>query len=165
MLGFLVDFVVNFINAEKKWAYFKKEGWIDLISSIPAIEFLRLGRFAKIVRVLRVIRIIKSYRMIVNLFLDNRVQSTLVLVTLLTITTICISSVGILIAEENVGNITTASDALWWSFVSITTVGYGDYYPVTNMGRIFASMSMIIGIALLGVFTATMAAFLNRGHK
>ena len=61
------------------------------------------------------------------------------------------------------GNIKTLGDAVWWSFTTITTVGYGDEYPVTTTGRAIAVALMISGIALLGVVTASLAsAMINR---
>lgn len=48
------------------------------------------------------------------------------------------------------GNITTAEDALWWSFITITTVGYGDFYPVTNIGKLIAFILIVCGIATFG---------------
>lgn len=59
-------------------------------------------------------------------------------------------------------NINNAEDALWWSFVTITTVGYGDKYPVTTEGRIVAGVLMIVGVGLFGTFTGFVASwFLN----
>ena len=60
------------------------------------------------------------------------------------------------------GNIDNFSDGLWWAFTTITTVGYGDHYPTTSEGRIIAVCLMIIGISLLGVISATIAAWFVR---
>jgi voltage-gated potassium channel len=56
-------------------------------------------------------------------------------------------------------NIKTAEDALWWSAATVTTVGYGDFYPKTTLGRIIAVMLMISGVGLFGTFTAYTASF------
>ncbi len=63
-------------------------------------------------------------------------------------------------------NIHSAADAMWWSFVTVTTVGYGDHFPVTPSGRVLAAVLMIAGIGLFGTFTAYIAtAFLStEGH-
>lgn len=67
--------------------------------------------------------------------------------------------------EAEGANITTPADAFWWACTTITTVGYGDRYPVTNVGRVIAVLLMIVGIALLGVLTASIAAwFVRAGH-
>ena len=57
------------------------------------------------------------------------------------------------------GNIKTFADALWWAGTTVTTVGYGDRYPTTDTGRLIAAALMVVGIALLGVVTAAVAAW------
>jgi voltage-gated potassium channel len=70
------------------------------------------------------------------------------------------SSIAILNCETSPdANIKSASDALWWSIVTITTVGYGDFYPTTLLGRIIAAVLMTAGIGLFGTFTAYIASF------
>ena len=54
-------------------------------------------------------------------------------------------------------NITTASDALWYNIVTISTVGYGDRYPVTNEGRVFGSLIIVVGVGIFGTFTGYLA--------
>lgn len=66
---------------------------------------------------------------------------------------------------ENVGEgrrVESFFDSLWWSAATITTVGYGDIYPVTATGRIIAVFTMVVGISTLAVVTARIAAFLVR---
>ena len=63
-------------------------------------------------------------------------------------------------------NITTGSDALWYVIVTISTVGYGDRYPVTNRGRFCGSLIIIIGVGIFGTFTGYLAnLFLSPGKK
>ena len=64
--------------------------------------------------------------------------------------------------EQNTpgANITAFADALWWAVATITTVGYGDFYPVTQLGRFVAAGLMIGGIAVLGIVTAAVASWL-----
>jgi voltage-gated potassium channel len=74
------------------------------------------------------------------------------------------SSLGVLWAESGAAdaNIKNASDALWWCLVTITTIGYGDRYPVTNAGRVVGAWLMVVGVGLFGTFTAFVAnAFVN----
>lgn len=74
---------------------------------------------------------------------------------------VVIGALGILDAEQNVEGalITSIEDALWWAIVTITTVGYGDLYPITALGRVIAVGLMISGIALVGSVTATLASW------
>jgi voltage-gated potassium channel len=68
---------------------------------------------------------------------------------------------------ENIpeSNIKTAEDALWWAFVTTTTVGYGDKYPVTTEGRIMACILMVVGVGLFGTFTGFVANWFMQGSK
>jgi voltage-gated potassium channel len=75
---------------------------------------------------------------------------------------VTVGSLAMLDAERDAhgANITTVGDAFWWGIVTITTVGYGDYYPVTLTGRIIATIMMLLGIALVGVVTAAISGWL-----
>ena len=73
-----------------------------------------------------------------------------------------IASLAVLDAERGAkgATITTFGDAAWWAFTTVTTVGYGDRYPITGQGRIIAAGLMLAGIALLGIVTASLASWL-----
>lgn len=79
-----------------------------------------------------------------------------------TVLVVWVGSLMVLSAERGAqgAEITTFGDALWWSFETITTVGYGDFVPVTAMGRFFAVFVMLVGISVLGVVSASLAATL-----
>jgi len=72
-----------------------------------------------------------------------------------------VSSLAVLEAERYApgATILTLGDALWWALVTITTVGYGDLYPITLQGRLAAAVLMISGLLLLGVITATLSSY------
>lgn len=73
---------------------------------------------------------------------------------------IIFSSIAILQVETDANsNIKTAEDAIWWAYVTITTVGYGDKFPATTEGRIIAALLMAGGMALVGTFTAFLASW------
>ena len=88
--------------------------------------------------------------MLVTFLKSNRKESiyggVIIFITGIIITT---SSI-VLHLEKDVGNIKTAEDALWWTYITITTVGYGDYFPVTNLGKLIASILIISGIISFG---------------
>lgn len=77
-----------------------------------------------------------------------------------------VGSLMVLDAERGApgAEIVTIGDAVWWTFETITTVGYGDFVPVTHWGRIFAVLIMLVGISVLGAVTATLAATLTKQH-
>ena len=156
---FLGDFAFNVITARSKIGYLKW-GWIDLVSSIPNVEVLRWGRFVRAIRILRILRGIRSTKMILQFVFRNRAKGAFASVAAISFVMVVFSSIAILNCETSPdSNIKTASDALWWSFVTITTVGYGDRYPVTGLGRIIAAVLMTAGVGLFGTFTAFVAAF------
>lgn len=156
---FLMDFFIRFYYAENK-AKFMRWGWIDLISSIPMVDFLRVGRIFRLIRLLRVIRAFRSTRQLVHHIFKNKTQGALTSVSIFAILVVIFSAIAIL-QVENVpnSNIKTAEDALWWAYVTVTTVGYGDRYPVTTEGRVIASVLMTAGVGLFGTFTAYIASF------
>ena len=156
---FLYDFTNRFIKAPSKLK-FMKWGWIDFISSIPTFEYLRAGRLIRIVRLLRVLRAFRSVRYLTSHIFKTRTKGTFATVSLISFLMLIFGSISILQFETTPeSNIKTAEDAIWWAFVTITTVGYGDKYPVTTEGRIIAGFLMITGVALFGTFTGFIAAW------
>jgi voltage-gated potassium channel len=159
---FFGDFIFCFVKAKSKLRYLVTWGWLDLISSIPAVDALRWGRSARIVRVLRVLRGVRSARILMRFILERRAQSAGLAAALTSIVVIAVSSITILQLERAAGdaaNIRTAEDALWWSVVTITTVGYGDHYPVTTEGRFVAVALMVVGVAVIGTWAGIAAAW------
>jgi len=165
-LVFIGDFVFNVITAKSKLEYLKW-GWIDLLSSIPNVQFLRWGRFVRVIRILRVLHSVRSTKVILKFLFLNRSKGAFAAVAMMAFVLIIFSSIAILNFETAPeSNIKTASDALWWSFVTITTVGYGDFYPTTPLGRISAVILMTAGVGLFGTFTAYVASlFLKEEEK
>lgn len=156
----LTDFVIRFYKAESKLA-FLKWGWIDLVASIPNVPVLRVGRFVRILRIIRLLRAIRATHKITSLLFKNKLQTGGASVILTAFLLIVFCSIGILICEQQDpdANIKTAGDAIWWSVTTISTVGYGDKYPVTAEGRIVAMILMISGMGLFGIFSGLAATF------
>lgn len=166
-LFFFTDFVIRFYQADNK-LQFMKWGWIDLLSSVPMIEQLQFIRIIRIARVLRSIQHIRSSKMIFKMLFEHRFKATFSLVSAISFILVSFGAIGILLLEEGHtgSNINSGIDALWWSFVTITTVGYGDYYPVTTGGRIIAAMLMTAGVGLFGTFTGFISSwFVDGGDK
>jgi voltage-gated potassium channel len=156
---FLLDFVVRLRQATNRLE-FLKWGWVDLISSIPTLDALRWGRAVRVARVLRFLRAFKSVKVIWITLFRSRAKGTLATAVFACIVMITVASIGVLHFESvPEGNIKTASDALWWSAVTITTVGYGDRFPITPEGRVLALFLMTAGVGLFGIFTAVLASW------
>ncbi|MEZ4712810.1 MAG: ion transporter [Caldilineaceae bacterium] len=152
---FLVDFGVTLARAEDRKAYLKW-GWIDLLGSLPTLPWLRPFRLLRLARILQRART----RSLLRMFIQNRADSVLWATSAVVFITLVASSLLILPLERGAANanITTAEDALWWAFVTMTTVGYGDRYPVTGWGRLLAALLMTVGVGLFGVLTSYLAA-------
>lgn len=157
---FLFDFFVRFSKAPSK-KQFMKWGWIDFISSIPMLDIFRYGRIVRVVRVLRILRAFRSTKVILYYLFRNKTQGTFSLVSTVSVILAIFGAIAMLLLEKGVegSNIHNAPDALWWAFVTITTVGYGDYYPVTYEGRIVAVILMTAGVGLFGTFTGFVASW------
>ncbi|GAB3618569.1 hypothetical protein GCM10027416_31260 [Okibacterium endophyticum] len=147
---FLVDYVVNLTLAKQRWRWFYRHFFDLLIVVLPMLRPLRLLRLVTLLSILQ--RTAGSaFRGRVVVYVAGA-SGLLVL----------IAALAVLDVERNApgANIVDFSDALWWAFVTITTVGYGDYSPVTMEGRLIAVGLMLGGIALLGVVTATLASWI-----
>lgn len=158
---FFADFLYQLATAPDRWRYFRRWGWLDLISSIPMIDAFRIGRLARVVRVLRVLRGIRSTKVLVSFILQRRGESAFLAVALVSLLLVVFGSITVLQFEagQSGGNIKTAEDALWWAITTITTVGYGDRFPVSTEGRLAAGVLMVAGVGLFGTLSGFIASW------
>ena len=149
---FIVDFIGRFILTQDKVRFLKTNA-IELVSLL--LPFFRAFRM---------------FRVVIALGFLSRVGRTLsarinIYVGLILPLLIYVCALGVYDAEHKApgANITNFGDAIWWAFVTIGTIGYGDYYPVTFEGRAIAVLLMIAGLAFVSVITVSIATmFLNR---
>jgi voltage-gated potassium channel len=152
-LLFLLDYALRLWVARDRRSFFTRHVLDLVIVLLPALRPLRLLRLVVLFRVL-----------------NRKAAATLrgrvpLYVTISAGTLVVCAALAVLDAERHAAgaNIKTFGDALWWSVVTVTTVGYGDHYPVTVQGRFVAIGLMIGGVALIGVVTASFAAwFIDR---
>ncbi|MBN7820352.1 potassium channel family protein [Bowmanella yangjiangensis] len=154
---FLIHFSYHILVAHDRIAYFKSH-WIDFVASIPLIEPFRLARF---LQVLRVVRLLKQTRHLALPSLKDRIQTTLATMMVTLVILIGAAGLSIYLIEHDLpgANITTAEDAIWWSLVTISTVGYGDFYPISTAGRLVSVLLIISGVSLFGVISGYIASF------
>ena len=147
---FVVDYVVRLCLADNRWHWFLRHLLDFAIVALPLLRPLRLLRLLVLIEVLQ--------KAIGDAFRGRIVVYTVSGVALLIYT----SSLAVFDKERYLHGATINSfgKALWWSITTVTTVGYGDVYPVTNTGRVIAVLLMIGGISLVGVVTAALASWI-----
>ena len=164
---FVIDFVINLIRSSNWRDYFFRQwGWLDLLGSVPIafgplwIAVLRLARLPRLVSVTRDLR--KKDSKQIRRELRGDPKTALLFTILLSVVMITVAGVVVLQIEGHApqANIRTGADAFWWTFVTITTVGYGDLYPTSGPGRLMAMILMTIGVVIFAVLTSYLASLL-----
>lgn len=185
MVVFIIDYLLRWLTADFKFG--KKSVWsfirypfsfmaiIDLLSILPSLSILNSGfralRVLRMIRAFRVFRIFKafryssSFRIIGNVV--NKSKKSLIAVGILALGYIILSALIVFNVEPD--SFATFFDAIYWATVSLTTVGYGDIYPVSVLGRIVTMVSSIFGIAVValpaGIVTAGYISEIEKEKK
>jgi voltage-gated potassium channel len=159
--AFALDLIYGILKAESKKEYLKRHP-LELASVL--LPFLRP---------LRLMRVISFGSLALQKVAIGRQFAITVKVGISAVFISYIAAIQITISERTVegSNIKNFSDGLWWAVTTVTTVGYGDRYPTTTEGRFLAVLLMITGISLVGVITASVAAWFvklsqdDSGHR
>ncbi len=165
---FLIDFGMNLVGAKPRRAYFiGQRGWLDLLGSIPSFGFIpftalfRLARLSRLARITRLLRGQAGKDLVLDVLANRGEYATFITILL---AGIVLSTASILVlqfeSQAPDGNIKTGGEAIWWGLVTITTVGYGDFYPVTLMGRLTGIFVMFAGIGIIGALASILASML-----
>jgi voltage-gated potassium channel len=165
---FLIDFTYNMVLSHPRRQYFISEsGWLDLIGSIPSVPWLPYTGLLRLARVARLLRIRRSLggqagRELVRDVIRNRGSYASFITILAAGIVLSLASIAVLQFESKSpdANIKTGGDALWWGVVTITTVGYGDRFPITSMGRLVGFFVMLSGVGIIGALASILASFL-----
>ena len=165
--AFAVEYGIRLYLAPAK-GRFVRSNIIDLVTVIvPFLRPLRLVRSTRLLRLLRAGRagifLLRGIKAVQNVLTRHKLHYTLLVAGAITV------GAGVIVAEFEHGatdaNITTVPEGLWWAITTVTTVGYGDFYPVTPAGRGFAVVLMLVGVGLFGLLAASLASFLiERGR-
>ncbi len=181
---FMIDYLLRFSTADLKLKKGMKSFFIypitpmaiiDIVSILPSLaamneglrmlRILRLLRSMKVLRALKFLRYSKSFYIIINVF--KKQKKVLGAVGTMALAYILISALIVFNAEPEAFN--TFFDAVYWATISLTTVGYGDIYPVTTIGRVITMVSSIFGVAIIalpsGVITAGYLAEFNEDKE
>ncbi len=149
---FVFDFFYRLLTASSRRGYFiGSMGWADLLAVIPMFRIFRIFR---IIRVARLLSVYGPRRFLADL-VEARASATFLLTIFLVILVLEVAGASIYYAEQGdtQANIGSAGDAIWWGLVTITTVGYGDRFPVTPEGRVIGVFLLMSGIGLFSVLT------------
>jgi voltage-gated potassium channel len=170
VIVFSIEYVLRIYVADKKLKFiFSFFGIIDLFAILPfymafgvdlrsirAFRFLRLFRLFKLVRYNRAI---KHFARAISI-----AREEILLFLFITLILIYISAVGIYYFEHEVNpkHFSSIFDSLWWSIITLTTVGYGDAVPITTGGRIFTFIILMIGLGVVAIPTGILSSALTR---
>ena len=162
---FIIDYILRWLVADKLSNKLNKfilypltpMAIIDLLSILPSITLLnssfkllkifRLFRSLRLLKILKLVRYSKSITMICNVF--KKQKETFITILVMAITYILVSALVIINVEPE--TFPTYFDALYWATISLTTVGYGDVYAVTTIGKIITMISSFLGIAVVAL--------------
>ena len=170
---FSIEYICRILVADNKLKFiFSFYGLVDLLAILPF--YIASGidlRSIRIVRLFRLFRIFKAFRYnqailrLKQAILD--VKEELILFLVVAGLLLYVSAVGIYYCEHQAQpeQFKSIFHSLWWSVVTLTTIGYGDMYPITVAGKIFASIVSLIGIGVIAVPTGLLASSLSRIAK
>ena len=146
---FALDVIMGLLKAPNRKRYLKTHP-LEIVSVV--LPFLRP---------LRLLRVISFGALVIQKIAVGKQIAITLKVFLFSILIAYIAAVQITITEREVANsnIKSFGDGLWWAVTTVTTVGYGDRFPTTSVGRVIAVGLMLVGISLMGVITASVAAW------
>jgi voltage-gated potassium channel len=163
---FLAEFFIKLVLADSKLKFFQKNWWYLLASipvSNPTTQVLRLLRLLRLVRLVRLTSGVSE----ILKYLERFIQQTHLVSVLLTWCIIVFSGTIAFFTFEHPTNphVVTLFDSFWWVISTVTTVGYGDIYPITTAGRIVGMFIMLTGIGTSGIFIAHVSSFFIKQKK
>ena len=166
ILIFTVEYLLRFYVSDKKIKYiFSFYGLIDLIAILPF--YLPTGIDLRSVRAVRLLRLVKLFRFNKSLTILKtallKIKNELILFSFITFILLYISSVGIYFFENSAQpeSFKSIFHCMWWAVCTLTTVGYGDVYPVTIGGKIFTGIITLVGIGVIAIPTGLFASSLT----
>lgn len=169
---FTVEYALRVIIAERKLRFvFSFYGVVDLLAILPF--YLSTGLDLRAIRVIRLLRLFRIFKLVRYSKAIQRfhrafliAHEELVLFFCVTAVLLYIAAIGIYYFENRVQPDTFASvfHSLWWAVITLTTVGYGDVYPVTVGGRIFTGVVLMVGLGIVAVPTGIMASALSQAR-
>ena len=157
----IIDFYLRMKESQDRKRIFILKHLYEIPALIPLLLFGILESYSILNVVFRMLRLVRLFR-IIHLYsriltLSSHTTNRFLYIIAVSGMAVSGGAIGLFLVESNVpgSKVTNLGDAFWWAIVTVTTVGYGDIYPVTIEGKIIASILMIVGIAILGVLIST----------
>jgi voltage-gated potassium channel len=170
---FTIEYLLRILVADRKLRFvFSFYGVIDLLAILPFylqlsfdLRSLRILRLLRLFRVLKLVRYSRAIRRFHLAFLMVREELTLFLAVACVL--VFLSAVGIYHFEHEAQPkiFSSVPQSLWWSIVTLTTVGYGDAFPITTMGRVFTFFVLLVGLGVIAVPSGLFASALTRARE
>jgi voltage-gated potassium channel len=162
---FAIEYFCKLSLAPRR-GYFFSRHIIDLLAILPILRVFRLGRAIKLLRLFRLLRVMRVGGLVADRLQQwgddarrNTADNLIVLIYF--VFSVVFGTVGILVFEKGAGSgFETLGDGLWWCLVTITTVGYGDKFPITLGGRVVATLLMFIGLSFYALLTGLLSTML-----
>jgi voltage-gated potassium channel len=161
----ILDCIAKFLRRRKMGLAFRRRTWLLLLGSFP-LPGLVLLRIIDIYITGRTLRR-EDVETIAFHLVTGKAISTFLAIIFIGVMILEFASMAVLASERRAGdaNILTGQDAIWWSFVTIATVGYGDRYPVTTEGRVVGVLAMTVGVGVFSVLTSLIADWFRRPRQ
>lgn len=176
---FSIEYLLRIFCIHRPFKYiFSFYGLIDLMAIIPSyislfipgshyLQIIRILRVLRVFRVLKLVRFINQSNLLINALLASRLKITIFLFTISTLLVVFGSAMYLIEGPENGFNNIPVS--IYWAIVTLTTVGFGDITPKTDLGRSISAVVMVIGYAIIavptGIFTAELSQEMRRQNK
>ncbi len=170
---FTVEYLLRVIVADKKLKYvFSFYGLIDLLAILPF--YITSGIDLRAIRIFRLFRLFRAFKLVryskaVRLFrlAIKEIKEELILYLVLTLVLLFVASIGIYYFENEAQpeKFKSIFHCMWWAISTLTTVGYGDVYPITLGGRIFTAIILLIGLGLIAVPSGLIASAFTKVYE
>ena len=163
----LFDVGRSLYKTNNRKRYLLTWGWLDFLGSVPWFPVLRLLRLVRLLRISRSLRA-STPNEVWSAATQSVAQSTLMAAMFALLLVLILGSSAVVLVESSSAdaNIESGQDAVWWTFVTVATVGYGDRFPVTAGGRAIGVAVMIVGVSVFSIFTGYLATvFQSRQRK
>ena len=168
---FTAEYILRIYTAPvKKEFIFSFFGIIDLLAILPSLVLIPGFRVLRVLRFLRIFRIFKATRFIlaVDRMIEalGEVKRELLALVILSSLFVYLAACGIWFFEKDAqpDKLGSIPDAMWWAIVSLTTIGYGDVFPVTPGGKIFTALVALVGVGLIAIPSGLLASVLTKAR-